>query len=360
LLSAALVSIAVFLLIMLSAVRPQLPGGFDGLRGPAGGYAWCAETAQPLFALPQPLQDADCLALRVQEGDDASCLNPQQVSTPQVVGVPSQVLAARGAFTFADSLPECLHPGSWQMLDDPSENAVPAVVDETTLMWGLKKKIGDKLMLTDDAGRIFPARLVGTLSDSLFQGMVLIDEGAFRLHYPSLTGYRMLLVNAPQNSNADWVGAVEKSLEAVGGALRPSTDRLRSLQRVTQVYLDIFTTLGWLALLLAIVGVSLTMVHQVQERRGEIACLRALGCGRSEIGMLLLVEQGLALVAGAVGGTAGALAAILPMGAQLARPGAVLEGVVTLGFVLICGLIVTAAVVWIALNRPLIEGLREE
>ena len=246
------------------------------------------------------------------------------------------------------------------MLCDPAGNAVPAVVDETTLMWGLRKKLGDKLMLTDDAGRVFPARLVGTLRDSVFQGMVLIDESAFRLRYPSVAGYRMLLVNAPGIPDAGWTGSAEKSLEAVGGALRSSTERLRSFQRVPQVYLAIFTTLGWLALLLAIIGISLTMVQQAQERRGEIACLRAVGFSRSEIGLLLLVEQGLALAAGAVSGTAGALAAILPMGARLARPGSVVESIVTLGFVLMCGLIATATVVWIALNRSLIEGLREE
>ncbi|MCX7004471.1 MAG: PAS domain S-box protein, partial [bacterium] len=108
---------------------PQLPADADQIRGPTGGYAWFAETAQPLFALPPTLQSADCLALRIQEGDDASCLNPQQVLAPQVVGVPSQRLAERGAFTFADSLPGGLHAGSWRMLADPVDNAVPAVVD---------------------------------------------------------------------------------------------------------------------------------------------------------------------------------------------------------------------------------------
>lgn len=360
LLSATLVALAVFLLMMLGAVRPQLPADAGQRKGPTGGYGWCAETAQPLFALPQPLQGTDCLALRVQEGDDASCLNPQQALTPRVAGVPAQLLAERGAFSFADSLPESMHPGSWLMLDDPDENAVPAVVDESTLMWGLKKKLGDKLILTDDAGRTFPARLVGALRDSVFQGMVLIDESAFSLRYPSVEGYRMLLFNAPDRADAAWTNAMEKALDAVGGALQNSGERLRNFQRVTRVYLDVFTTLGWLALLLAIVGVSLTMAHQAQERRGEIACLRAMGLSRADIGKLLLVEQGLAIVAGAVSGTAGALAAILPMGAQVAHPAAFLQGIATLAFVLLCGMIATAAVVRIALNRPLVEGLQEE
>ena len=358
--NAAMVSIAVFLLIMLGAVRPQMPGDADQPGGPTGGYTWCVELAQPLFALPPVFQNAECLALRLQEGDDASCLNPQLIMAPRVVGVPSQLLAERGAFTFAESLPECPHPGSWRMLGDPAENAVPAIVDESTLMWGLKKKLGDILMLTDDAGQIFPARLVGTLKDSVFQGMVLIDKDAFRLRYPSIAGYRLLLVNAPRIPDAGWMEAAAKSLETVGGELRSSMERLWSFQRVTQVYLEIFTTLGWLALLLAIAGVSLTMAHQARERRGEIACLRALGFGRSKIGALLLVEQGIALAAGALSGTAGAMTAILPMGARLARPGAVVEGAVMLAFILMCGLIATAAVVWIALNRPVIEGLREE
>ncbi len=358
--NAAMVSIAVFLLIMLGAVRPQLSGDADRPGGPTGGYAWYVELAQPLFALPPVFQNAECLALRVQEGDDASCLNPQLIMAPRVVGVPSQLLAERGAFRFAESLPECPHPGSWRMLGDPAENAVPAIVDESTLIWGLKKKLGDILMLTDDAGQLFPARLVGALQDSIFQGMVLIDQDAFRLRYPSIAGYRLLLVNAPGLPAAGWMEAAGKSLETVGGELRSSKERLRSFQRVTQVYLEIFTTLGWLALLLAIAGVALTMAHQARERRGEIACLRALGYGRSKIGALLLVEQGLALTAGALSGTAGALAAILPMGAHMARPGAVLEGAAMLVLILICGLIATGAVVLIALKRPLIEGLREE
>ena len=74
---------------------------------------------------------------------------------------------------------------------------IPAVVDQSVLTWGLHKSIGDTLTYTDEQGREFKLKVVGSLENSVFQGSVLISERNFMERFPSESGTRVFLVDAP-------------------------------------------------------------------------------------------------------------------------------------------------------------------
>jgi hypothetical protein len=69
-----------------------------------------------------------------------------------------------------------------------------AFVDETTLLWVLKKKLGDLLIYQDEWGRDFPIEIVGPLDGSVFQRSLVVDEARFLEHYPSAEGARLSLI----------------------------------------------------------------------------------------------------------------------------------------------------------------------
>ena len=103
-------------------------------------------TEQEALGLDQTLlQGTAFVSMRVQDGDEASCLNLNRAQSPRLLGVDPNVLAERGAFTFVKTLESASDP--WRLLDlDLGPNDVPVVTDFFTMQWGLGKKMGDSLV----------------------------------------------------------------------------------------------------------------------------------------------------------------------------------------------------------------------
>ena len=135
---------------------------------------------------------------RVKEGDDASCLNLNRVTHPQLIGVMPEELATRKAFTFAGMTDEVDPDNPWMVLEKKlPDGTIPAVADLSVIVWGLGKAVGDVLTYSDEKGETFRLKLVGGLANSVFQGNIIISEKTFIQKYPSLSGYRLFLFDAP-------------------------------------------------------------------------------------------------------------------------------------------------------------------
>jgi ABC-type antimicrobial peptide transport system permease subunit len=118
--------------------------------------------------------------------------------------------------------------------------------------------------------------------------------------------------------------------------------------------------LGALGLLLGSAGLGVVVLRNVLERRGELALLQAVGFRRGALQWLVLSEHGALLVVGLLVGGAAALVAVLP---EWLRPGSDLpmaSMAVTLGLVLVSGLIWTWAATRLALKGSLLPALRNE
>jgi hypothetical protein len=250
----------------------------------------------------------------------------------------------------------------WNKLNQhPADGVIPVLADDHTAQWVLKKAVGDRWTILDERGQETTLELVGLLHGSLFQSELLIAEDDFRRLFPSRGGYRFFLIDTPMSQ----VEATRQALAAVFGeayglSVLRAADRLASFQAVENTYLSTFQLLGGLGLLLGTVGLAIVLLRNVWERRGELALLRALGWKRTELGWLVLAENGFLVLAGLALGVVAALVAVTPH--LLERLGSVpwagIGGLVVL--VLVVGLCSGALAVLFTLRTPLIPALRKE
>ena len=277
----------VFLVVSVAAFRKEKDTSGNDPKNGYGGFAFWAETSIPLsdpadYSGPDNLfnvaSEEAIAAIRIGEGDDASCFNLNQTANPRLLGMSSDYFQERGAFTF-HSIREGLDASQgWNLLKtDVGSEVIPAFIDRATLQWALKRKLGDRLTYTDSAGRPFKVELVGAVSDTVFQGSLLIDENALLDKYPQHEGYQIFLID-------DWGGELdqirarlESWLSPWGGRVEIAYDRLQAFHEVENTYIVIFHVLGGLGVILGSAGLGVVVARNLSERRHEFALLDAIG-----------------------------------------------------------------------------------
>ncbi len=241
------------------------------------------------------------------------------------------------------------------------DGIVPALVGDTdTAMWGLEAKTGvetgDVLDYRDEAGSSFKVKLVGRLPMrlSVFQGTILIAEERFVEKFPSEEGYRMFLFDGiPQ-------GGAARKYERAGLDVVPSAERLLEFYAVESAYLAMFLVLGVLGLGVKSLGVGVVVLRNAQDRRAEMALLRAVGYGASALWKMLFMEHGLLLLAGVGVGLLSAAVAMAP--AWLITKSQVSHGFLLgcMAVVVGCGVGCMAIAVSLSLKGDTLRGLRSE
>jgi len=323
---------ASFLVLSIGAFRRDPLANATRRDSGTGGFALVTETTLPVagdlaalvdrqrLGLDVPaLKDAAFIGLRANQGDDASCLNLYHSPLPRLVGVDPARLAALSAFAFAAHAPlPAAGASPWTLLARDAarplagDAPVPAIADQATLQWSLGLGLGGELDYRDEHDRAFRLRIVGVLADSVMQGNLIIDEGVLAARFPSQGGYRLLLVDVPAASTDLAAAAIDNALADYGSRSLRATDRLAAFLAVERTYLDIFQTLGGLALLLGSFGVGVLVLRGVLERRGELAALRAIGFRGSALRRLLIGEHLVLLALGLVAGVVAGLVAVYP------------------------------------------------
>ncbi len=309
-----------FLIISIGANRQDAMINYDKRSSGTGGFAFYAETTLPiLYNLNDDDKrskfglggiNADFVQFRVHDGDDASCLNLNRVQNPRILGVDPVELQKRDAFKFVSSISK----DGFGMLNDenPDNNLINAIGDDATLKWSLGLSVGDITSGVDERGRSFKIRIVGSLANSILQGVLIISERDFMRLFPSESGYRVFLVDAPF-SDMEYVSkAISRSFQDFGIELTPSYVRLAEFNAIQNTYLSIFQMLGGLALILGSIGLGLVVLRNILERRREIALMRAVGYSRQLIQRLLISEHWALLLIGEFFGSITGLIAVVP------------------------------------------------
>ena len=255
----------------------------------------------------------DYVQFRVKEGDDASCLNLNRVANPQLIGVDPDELIKRASFTFIEKTKEVDSTNPWGVLkQNLPDGVIPGAADQTVILWGLGKAVGDTLTYMDEKGQTFKIKLVGGLANSIFQGNIIISEKALIQKYPSISGYRIFLIDAPFENLDEISKELSRAMQDQGLDLVPASARLAEFNRVENTYLSIFLILGTFGLILGSIGLGIVVWRNVKERQGELALLRAVGFSRRSIQKMVLYEHMILLAAGIFCGIAAALLATLP------------------------------------------------
>ena len=326
----------VFMVVAVDAFR-QRPAAETTRRDTGtGGFALVGEAALPIyddlntakgreaFALDEKIMEGvSVVPLRVRDGDDASCLNLNKALQPRVLGVKPGELAKLDAFRFSagkyfgDGEPETklpLTPANWWPALDGAdfEDAVPCVVDASTLQWALKLKLGDTLEYKDERGKPFRLRIVATVGGSILQGSVVVSEMHFVEKFPGNGGYRFFLIDAPREKIAAVREHLSRQLADRGLELTPAGQRLAEFQAVENTYLSIFQALGGLGLLLGSAGLAIVVARNVLERRREFGLLEAVGFRQRQLRALVFAEHRWLIVCGLAIGTASAVVAVWP------------------------------------------------
>jgi ABC-type antimicrobial peptide transport system permease subunit len=361
-----------FLIIAVAAFRQDASHEPRVRSSGTGGFALYGESSLPILRdLNDPndrkryrfgegaMAGVSVVAMRVHEGDDASCLNLNRAQSPRLLGVRPEDL--KGRFTFVKTDAEGAEPDPWSLLSRKRDDgAIPAIGDEPTVVWGLGKKLGDTLFYVDEKAAGFKVRIVGITAGSILQGSLLISREDFEAKFPSRSGYRAFLVDAPAD-RADGVSqAMSQALEDFGLELSPAAKRLGEFSTVQNTYLSIFQLLGGLGMLLGSAGLALVVARNVLERRGELAILRAVGFRRAAVRLMVFAEHGLLLLAGLA---CGLIAAAVAIGPMLGSPGVkVPVGWLSLmlGAVLVSGALWTGVATAWAVRGPLLAALRNE
>jgi putative ABC transport system permease protein len=370
----ALLACGVFLVITVGANRHDPLAHAHRRDSGTGGFAFFGESAigvlhdlnsdigrQTLALDNSGLEGVQIVQFRVHDGDDASCFNLNRPQRPRLLGVQPEQLQVRGAFGFTDAIESTGEEDGWYLLNsNQGENVVTAIGDYDTIIWVLGKSIGDELEYSDEKGRMFRLRLVGMLKDSILQGSLLIAEDEFTRRFPSEDGYRMFLVDAPEDKAEAVAGKLSTQLRDFGLELTLATQRLAEFNTVKNTYLSIFQLLGGLGLILGSVGLGLVVLRNVLDRRGELAMLRAVGFDKVALKRMVFSEHsGLCLC----GLACGVIAALVAVGPVLASPGAkvpYLSLTLTIVAIGISGLVwIWIATVFALSGKPL-DALRNE
>jgi putative ABC transport system permease protein len=356
----ALFACGVFLIVAVGANRHNPLAHADQRDSGTGGFALYGESSitvlhdlgsqseREVLGLDNDLVAAvQIVQFRVHEGDDASCFNLNRAQKPRLLAVQPDQLHRRGAFRFASTIEGISRSHGWLLLERGfSKNVIPAVGDYPTVVWALGKSVGDKIGYIDES--------------SVLQGSLIVAEDAFIERFPSEPGYRVFLVDVPEDKVKAVADKISFQFRDFGMDFMPTAKRLAAFNRVESMYLSIFQLLGGLGLILGSIGLGVVVLRNVLERRSELAMLRAVGLDKPALKQVVIYEHAGLLLAGLVCGAIAALVAVVP---ALRTPAPEMPYVslpLTILAIAASGLIWVWAAAAFALRGPLLDALRTE
>jgi len=291
-----------------------------------GGYLLWGETVTPIiynmnsirgmyeYNLDQELyKDAHFIQIRKQVGNDASCLNLNQVKTPPVLGVDVSNFSRDGAFSFATVMKGLEETDLWDLINrNQTGNTIYGIVDQTVLQWNLMKEAGDTIFIPAEDGTITNIIIAAGLKSSIFQGNIIIGLENFNRLFPSVSGSNIFLVDGNAELINTYQDDLSGNLSTYGTELSPSYERLASFYVVTNTYLTVFLTLGGFGLVMGVIGLGFVLLRNLDLRKTEFALMIAAGFSLRRVKGMILKEHLLILSAGVLAGTIPALIATIP------------------------------------------------
>ena len=325
--SVALLALGTFSVLITGANRKTFFDTENANQSGTGGYEYWMETTLPVLFDLNSAQgqekagfwegDLDSttqfVQFRVLEGDDASCLNLNQVQKPRILGFDPLLFDKKDAFSFAALAANVDSEHPWQALNqDLGTDVIPAYADQTVIVWGLKKAVGDTLVYQNEFGKDIKLVLMGGLNNSIFQGNILISDNQFQKHFPSSSGSKLLLVDSQSDKDDQLMQKFENNLQDLGVSGMKTSDRLAAFYSVENTYLSMFMFLGGLGVIIGTIGLGIVLMRNIMERKKELALLSAIGYQQNSLFKLLFYENLFLLIVGLLCGLGAALIGVLP------------------------------------------------
>ncbi len=321
-----ILALGTFVVILTGSYRKTYYGAENLNHSGTGGFLLWAETTLPvtynlnekdgrnklLIYNEHDLDSVHFIQLRGVDGDDASCLNLNQVNHPALLGIDPGYLDKKGSFSFTKISDNSYSEHPWKITEkNKSNKTITAFADETVIQYGLHKKVGDTVTYMDEFGENIYLKLCGGLDNSIFQGYILIPDSDLIKHFPS-AGSKVFLTEAPATKIKIISSILNSSLPDFGVNITSANERLAAFNSVENAYLSVFMALGGLGLLIGTIGLGIIIYSNMLQRRHEISMLKSIGFPKNQILIIILIENISLFVAGIMCGTASALIGILP------------------------------------------------
>jgi len=315
----SLLALGSFVIVVTALNRKESIDNTRDLTNGTGGFEFIAETTVPIlrdlndpttkaeFGLPDSLHFVQFYAAY---NDHASCLNLNRIANPRILATNPALLDGRFTFAEKHSILNSEHP--WNTLNRFYKDIVPAIADQSVIQWGLGKKIGDTLQYTDNKGQLVRLLLVGGLSNSIFQGNVLISAENFAKHFSVGNGSSFVLIDCPEKVQSTMPEELGMIFRDKGWVMQGTRQKLAEFNSIENTYLSIFFLMGAFGMLLGIIGLSIFIVRNMLERKNELALFKSLGFKNKTILQILLSEYITLFLAGTLSGTLSACFAALP------------------------------------------------
>ncbi len=356
-------SVALFLVIGAGAFRKELPVDAANRACGTGGYEYLLRTTLPIYedvsaakgrlALgldERKLKGIDLIGLRISAGDDASCLNLHPSLRPPLYGVPIDQVSGRFSFV----------SGSWEELRQKRGEALPAVVDQNTLLWSLGKKLGDRISFEDEMGSPFEVEIAAVVKDSILQGGLYLSERHWIEKYPGRGGYERFWLDAPSDRLDPALSMLGERLSNYGLQAQSTLDRLARLFRVEGAYLSVFQALGAWGVLLGTIGLVVVVVRNLWEARRQHAILEAIGFSPRQLRSLWRWANLRIVAHGALLGLLAALVSLVPSWMNLSISGSGFQWIMVGILFLASSVLSVEIAVRLAMGRSKLDELRRE
>ncbi|MBI9066531.1 MAG: ABC transporter permease [Salinivirgaceae bacterium] len=374
LMTIALLALGTFSVIITGANRKTFYNAYENRQSGTGGFLYWVENSLPIvndlnsksgqeiFNMDDEaiLDSIEFIQMLTLAGDDASCLNLNQVQQPQILAIKPEAFSSSQAFSFANLLDDIDEKNPWLELDKKyNENTIPAYVDQTVITWGLMKKVGDTLIYKDEFGENLNLLIAGGLNSSIFQGNVLIADKYFKQHFPNAAGSKIMLIDGNKDNISGIVELLNFYFQDYGVDYELTTQRLDNFNSVTNTYLNVFMLLGGLGVIIGTIGFGIVLLRNKMERKHELALLTAIGIKKKQLFVLIFKEHLILLLIGLAVGVISAFVGIIP---SIISP----SFSIPIAFIsLLIGAILLNGIFWIAITAlstedNLIESLRRE
>lgn len=370
------VSLGIFLVLSVNAFRLGDEPTDSNVSG-TGGFEFYATSTLPIYEnLNDPkvrdkfgledysLNDLKFYPLRtLANSEEASCQNLSHANNPRILGVNPSDLSERNSFRFSSTHNQLEKntDSPWSLLESKfSENLIPAIGDKASVMWAMKKNIGDTVPIIDGNGNEQLLLLVGLIENSILQGSLAISEDHFLRLYPNSGGFNTFLIESTFKNETEIAEDLTKALELRGFDLINSNLRLQQYSNVQNTYISIFSVLGGLGVLVGTLGVGIIIVRGVFERQKELSVMRAIGFNKSKVKKIVLYEHLFLVSIGSIIGIVSALITISPSSLSASQhiPIKLLSSItiiIVLGSFLFCYLATT-----LTIKGKLLKGIRTE
>ena len=377
LLCIALIASAAFIIVTVESFRRDQQDFGTSKTSSTGGFSLIAESLVPihhdlnskhgqeslnlLLADNPSLSGVHYSAFRLKPGDDTSCLNLYQPTSPRILGASNEFLKSE-RFQFHSALETSNNSNNpWDLLNQKiNGDVIPVITDANSMQYVLHMNLGDQFVLNPHGSSPIKLKLVGALKDSLFQSELIMSETNFLQVFPNIAGFRFFLLETSVNKKEIVTNVLEHRLSDYGIDIMPTSVRMANFHRVENTYLSTFQALGGLGLLLGTIGLAIVLLRNVLERRKELALLSAVGYNWYHLTWIIIAENLFLLSFGLINGLVSALLSIAPVFQTRGGDFPFSTIVALLGGVLLTGLVASLIATFSVTRKKLLPSLKSE